>query len=71
MSDTTSNRHPAVAQLLKFFDYMHLPLPLQNVVQPYRTLAYIVADDLPDNAEKTVALRKLLESKDCAVRAAL
>lgn len=63
--------HPAVAHLLKFFAYEHLPSNLQEVSMPFSTLAHIVANELPDNAEKTVALRKLLESKDCAVRAAL
>ncbi len=65
------SRHPAVESLLKFFKYEHLPAELQVVSEPFCTLAFYVADRLPNNAEKTVALRKLLEAKDCAVRAVL
>ena len=65
------SHHPAVAELLKYFKYEHLPPKLQEVSSPFCTLAELIAGDLPDCAEKTVALRKLLESKDCAVRAAL
>lgn len=73
--------------LLQFFAYAHLPVHLQLVSQPFCALAHaIVYGDtapesgtvsfgkgggLPRNPERTVALRKLLEAKDCAVRAAL
>lgn len=63
--------HPATEALLVFFDYAHLPVTLAAISKPFHDLAYQVAKELPDNAEKTVALRKLLEAKDCAVRAAL
>jgi len=56
--------------LLKFFSYEHLPKKLQEVSRPYYILAAKLDSELPGSAEKTVALRKLLESKDCAVRAA-
>lgn len=65
-----SDRHPAVTQLLKFFVYSHLPTHLQEVSKPFSELAEVVAR-LPQNAETTTALRKLLEAKDCAVRALL
>lgn len=54
--------------LMQFFTYAHLPEKLQNVSRPFGVLAAII-QELPDNPEKTTALRKLLESKDCAVRA--
>lgn len=57
--------------LLRFFEYTHLPEPLQLVSRPFCELALQLAHDLPRSAERTVALRKLLESKDAAVRAAL
>lgn len=57
--------------LLQFFEYSHLPTHLQAVSQPFHDLAHGLDGDLPDNAEKTTALRKLLESKDCAVRAVI
>lgn len=56
--------------LLQFFEFAHLPENLQAVSRPFGELAQIV-DRLPDNPEKTTALRKLLEAKDCAVRAVL
>lgn len=62
--------HPATEALMKFFDYEHLPEHLQNVSKHFHALAWFVARHL-DGPEATVALRKLLEAKDCAVRAAL
>lgn len=58
-------------QLLQFFAYEHLPERLQAVSKPFGELAAKLVAELPRNAERTVALRKLLESKDCAVRALL
>lgn len=56
--------------IMQFFGYEHLPANLQAVSKPFFDLAVVIVD-LPDNAERSVALRKLLESKDAAVRAAL
>lgn len=57
--------------LMQFFTYAHLPAHLQEVSKPFCDLAQNIVDTLPRNPERTVALRKLLESKDCAVRAKL
>lgn len=57
--------------LLQFFAYEHLPPHLGEVSKPFCDLAYKVVETLPSNPERTVALRKLLEAKDCAVRALL
>lgn len=57
--------------LLQFFEYGHLPEHLQGVSRPFGELAMQLVIGLPRNPERTVALRKLLESKDCAVRAYL
>ena len=57
--------------IMQFFEYGHLPPHLQDVSAPFGHLATILVDRLPRNAERTVALRKLLESKDAAVRARL
>jgi hypothetical protein len=57
--------------MLRWFAYAHLPERLQPVSQPFHALAYDLVHLLPRNPERTVALRKLLESKDAAVRAAL
>lgn len=57
--------------LMQFFKYDHLPEHLQAVSKPFGDLAEHIESTLPGNPEKTVALRKLLEAKDCAVRALL
>lgn len=57
--------------LLKFFEYKHLPDHLKEVSKPFCELAHKMAKDLPKNPESTTALRKLLEAKDCAVRAVI
>lgn len=55
-------------RLLKFFEYAHLPEHLRTASQPFADLAQHMVETLPQNPERTVALRKLLEAKDCAVR---
>ena len=62
---TTENR------MWQFFAYEHLPPHLQEVSKPFGELAKLIIDTLPGNPEQTTALRKLLEAKDCAVRAKL
>ncbi len=57
--------------LLQFFAYQHLPPILQDISRPFGELATRLTETLPRNPERTVALRKLLEAKDCAVRAHL
>ena len=57
--------------LLQFFEFAHLKEPLQAISKPFGDLAADIVANLPRNPERTVALRKLLEAKDCAVRAAL
>jgi hypothetical protein len=54
---------------MQFFTCEHLPGPLAAVSAPFATLAEFIVENLPRNAERTVALRKLLEAKDAAVRA--
>jgi hypothetical protein len=57
--------------ILQFFAYGHLPEHLQAVSKPFGELAEQIVSTLPCNPERTVALRKLLEGKDAAVRALL
>lgn len=57
--------------VLRYFHYSHLPERLQAQSKPFCAMARHVIDTLPRNAERSTALRKLLEAKDCAVRAAL
>lgn len=58
-------------KLLKFFKYDHLPEKLQAISKPFGDLAQHIVDTLTPSAERTAGLRKLLEAKDCAVRASL
>lgn len=57
--------------ILRYFDYDHLPEHLREVSEPIGNLAAAMEATLPDGPEKTTGLRKLLEAKDCFVRAAL
>lgn len=60
-----------MSPILKHFSYKHLPPHLAKVSKPFCELAHELEAALPASAEKSVALRKLLEGKDAAVRAAL
>lgn len=62
--------HPATEAILRHFAYQHLRIELQPISKPFSDLAHEMADQL-EGPELTVCLRKLLEAKDCAVRAAL
>lgn len=57
--------------IMKYFDYEHLPEHLRQVSKPVGDLAKQMNIDIPDSPEKSAGLRKLLEAKDCLVRAAL
>lgn len=57
--------------MLQFFKYEHLPEHLQKTSKPFGDLASHLVESLPRNPERTAGLRKLLEAKDCAVRAQL
>lgn len=62
----------ATEDLLEHFAYEHLPPFLQDVSRPFAELASKVATQAPnDTRETVVALRKLLEAKDAAVRSVL
>jgi hypothetical protein len=72
ISDLENLHIPAPSNpILKFFHYRHLPAPLAAVSKPFCDLAFWLAINVPDSAERQMALRKLLEAKDCAVRAIL
>jgi len=75
----TDLRHPAPTEfseeqlatdpILRYFHYSHLPPVLQASSKPFCDLARHIVETLPRNAERTVALRKLLEAKDAGIRA--
>jgi hypothetical protein len=58
-------------RLLRFFSYAHLPEKLQAQSKLFHDLAHTLDQETPPGPETTVALRKLLEAKDAAVRALL
>jgi hypothetical protein len=62
--------HPSAVAILQYFQFDHLPEHLQEVSRPFCELANDVALKY-SGPEATVCLRKLLEAKDCAVRAKL
>lgn len=59
--------------IMQFFRYEHLPPHLQEIAKHFAYLAreLVYEGKLPRNAERSVMLRKLLEAKDAAVRAAV
>jgi len=67
-----TDRHVATASVGRFFDYEHLSREDMRVISKQcHDLAEAMIRALPDGPELTVGLRKLLEAKDCFVRAAL
>jgi hypothetical protein len=70
-STTTTSIIDLQEPMLQFFEYAHLPPRLQDISKEFSSVAKWIVETLPRNPERTVALRKLLEAKDCAVRAVL
>jgi hypothetical protein len=64
-------RHPGTTHLLQFFAFDHLPKHLQGISAECSNLAHLMVEDLSDGPELSAGLRKLLEAKDCFVRAAV
>ena len=60
-----------LSPIMEYFAYQHLPAHLQEVSKPIGDLATVMDETLPDGAEKSAGLRKLLEAKDAFVRAKL
>lgn len=58
-------------KIMKYFEYKHLPEHLQKISAPLCEVAIEMDNTIENSAEKTAGLRKLLEAKDCLVRAAL
>lgn len=66
-TDEEIAKHP----ILHFFHYKQLPPRLQEVSKPFCEHAARLTRSLKPSAELSACLRKLLEAKDCAVRASL
>lgn len=63
------HRHPSVVQITRFFEYNHFPEPLHTLAYQCASLKDIMLANIEDDPELVVGLRKLLEAKDCFVRA--
>ena len=64
--------HPSTKAILRYFNYSHLPSSkLRHVSKQFYELAHAMLQKVPEGPETTAGLRKLLEAKDCFVRAAL
>lgn len=57
--------------LLQLFRFAHLPARLVGISSSFAELACFIVEDLPRNPERSTALRKLREAKDCSVTARL
>ena len=58
--------------IMRYFQFDHLQGEIQRfIAEQFYSFAHSLESELPDGAEKTVALRRLLESKDAAIRASL
>lgn len=68
---SSSDQYEFAEAIMEYFEYDHLPPHLQAFSKPWCDLAKHIIATTPRNAERSVALRKLLEGKDAAVRAAL
>jgi len=62
---------PNTMPIMRYFNYSHLPHSLAVISKPFCELAWELHEKLADGPEKSVALRKLLEAKDAAVRTAV
>ena len=62
---------PGPSPIMKFFEYEHLPSHLQAASKQFYSLAWAIENYVQPSAEKSAGLRKLLEAKDCIVRAML
>lgn len=69
IEEAVQNRHPSTQHFAPLFAYGHLPEHLQAISASCHNLAVSMILDLPDGPELTAGLRKLLEAKDCFVRA--
>lgn len=70
-TDAQTDTPAAPSPILRYFAFDHLPHPLGEISSWFFQLATSLDLELPAGAEKSTALRKLLEAKDAAVRAAL
>lgn len=64
-----TDRHPGTQHFAALFEHEHLPAHLAEISRPFAELADHLVARLQDGPELSAGLRKLVEAKDCAVRA--
>lgn len=64
-------RNQLASPIMRYFKYEHLNGPMKVTSRSFAVLAQEMEAYLPNGPEKSTALRKLLEAKDAAVRAAM
>lgn len=69
MDENQNSQAISEERMVKWFAYAHLPPHLQEVSKQFHGIACNIAEQIQPGPERTVALRKLLEAKDAAVRA--
>ena len=69
MSNPRVRPKDQVLGVLRFFGYDHLPPAAQAISRPFAEMAERIVETIPYDPEREVALRKLLEAKDCTIRA--
>lgn len=55
--------------IMQFFMDDHLPKDMRRITGAVRKLAMDMMSQLPDSEETDAGMRKLLEAKDCFIRA--
>ena len=66
------NRHPSVKQIARWLDWEDIPFGRgRGIAKSLGELGQEVINMLPDDPELVAGLRKLVEARDCFVRAAI
>jgi hypothetical protein len=68
-TDEQPKDEPPPEHVMQFFEFTHLPPTLREISRPFGRMADDIIRTLPRNQQRTIALNKLLEAKDAAVRA--
>ena len=63
--------HPAIEEKLSWLEYGHLPPHLQETSKLFHDLAHKLADSIPSSPQLTIALQRIIDAKDAAVRASI
>lgn len=69
MAEQSAERHPSITEKLDWFEYEHLNPRLSWAVESCAELAETAAHGIPDHPQLALGLQKLIEAKDCFVRA--